>query len=90
MSILSEAVGVASILIPFPHAVDDHQTANARFLSSAGGAILLPQKEMTPESVSLLRNYTRGQLLQMAERARALAKPEAVAEVARQCEELVK
>ena len=84
------AAGVASILVPFPHAVDDHQTANARFLSSAGGAILLPQKEMTPESVSLLRNYTRGQLLQMAERARALAKPEAVAEVARQCEELVK
>ena len=84
------AAGVASILVPFPHAVDDHQTANARFLSSAGGAILLPQEEMTPESVSLLRNYTRGQLLQMAERARALAKPEAVAEVARQCEELVK
>ena len=84
------AAGVASILVPVPHAVDDHQTANARFLSSAGGAILLPQEEMTPESVSLLRNYTRGQLLQMAERARALAKPEAVAEVARQCEELVK
>jgi UDP-N-acetylglucosamine:LPS N-acetylglucosamine transferase len=40
---------------------------NARFLSSAGGAILLPQSEMTPESISLIRNYTRGQLLQMAE-----------------------
>lgn len=84
------AAGLASILVPFPHAVDDHQTANARFLSSAGGAILLPQGEMTPESVSLIRNYTRGQLLQMAERARALAKPEAVAEVARLCEESVK
>ena len=84
------AAGVASILVPFPHAVDDHQTANARFLSSAGGAILLPQPEMTPESISLIRNYTRGQLLQMAERARSLARPEAVAEVARVCEELVK
>lgn len=76
--------------VPFPHAVDDHQTMNARFLASAGGAILLPQGDMTPESVSLLRNYTRGQLLQMAERARALAKPEAAAEVARVCEEVVK
>jgi UDP-N-acetylglucosamine--N-acetylmuramyl-(pentapeptide) pyrophosphoryl-undecaprenol N-acetylglucosamine transferase len=84
------AAGVASILVPFPHAVDDHQTGNAKFLSTSGGAILLPQPEMTAESVSLIRNYTRGQLLQMAERARALAKPEATAEVARVCEELVK
>lgn len=84
------AAGVASILVPYPHAVDDHQTGNARFLSLVGGAILLPQSELTPESVSLLRNYTRGQLLQMAEKARALAKPEAVAAVARACEESVK
>jgi UDP-N-acetylglucosamine--N-acetylmuramyl-(pentapeptide) pyrophosphoryl-undecaprenol N-acetylglucosamine transferase len=84
------AAGVASILVPFPHAVDDHQTGNARFLSSAGGAILLQQTEMTPESVSLIRNYSRGQLLQMAERARALARPDAAAEVARMCEEVAK
>jgi UDP-N-acetylglucosamine--N-acetylmuramyl-(pentapeptide) pyrophosphoryl-undecaprenol N-acetylglucosamine transferase len=84
------AAGVASILVPFPHAVDDHQTGNARFLSSAGGAILLQQGEMTPESVSLIRNYSRGQLLQMAERARALARPDAAAEVARMCEEVAK
>ncbi len=84
------ASGVASILVPFPLAVDDHQTYNARFLSMAGGAILLPQSEMTPESVSLIRNYTRGQLLQMAEKARALAKPDAAAEVAQVCEELFK
>ena len=83
------AAGVASILVPFPHAVDDHQTSNAKFLSLAGGAILLPQGEMTPESISLIRNYTRGQLLQMAEKARALAKPDAALEVARVCEELV-
>ncbi len=84
------AAGVASILVPFPHAVDDHQTSNARFLSTAGGAILLAQTDMTPESVSLIRNYTRGQLLQMAERARALAKPEAAEAVARVCEEIAK
>ena len=82
------AAGVASILVPFPHAVDDHQTANARFLSTAGGAFLLPQYEMTPESVSLIRNYTRGQLLQMAGRARALARANAAEDVARVCEEV--
>ena len=84
------AVGVASILVPYPHAVDDHQTHNARFLASAGGAFLLALDAMTPESISLLRNYTRGQLQQMAERARAMAKPDATTEVARVCEELTK
>ena len=84
------AVGVASILVPLPHAVNDHQTYNAKFLTSAGGGVLLPQSEMTPEAVSLIRNYTRGQLRQMAGRARSLAKPNAAAEVARACEELVK
>ena len=84
------AAGVASVLVPFPHAVDDHQTHNARFLAKAGGAVLLPQDEMTPQSISLIRNYARGQLLQMAERARALAKPDAAKEVADLCEELAK
>ena len=83
------AAGVASILVPYPHAVDDHQTGNARFLATAGGAFLLAQNEMTPESISLIRNYTRGQMLQMAARARALAKPDAAAEVAALCEELI-
>jgi UDP-N-acetylglucosamine--N-acetylmuramyl-(pentapeptide) pyrophosphoryl-undecaprenol N-acetylglucosamine transferase len=48
------AAGVASVLVPFPHAVDDHQTGNARFLSEAGAAILLPQKELTPEKLAAL------------------------------------
>jgi UDP-N-acetylglucosamine--N-acetylmuramyl-(pentapeptide) pyrophosphoryl-undecaprenol N-acetylglucosamine transferase len=82
------AAGVASILVPFPHAVDDHQTSNARFLAAAGGAILLPQDELTPEAVSLIRNYTRSQLQQMAERAREMARPDATAAVAGVCEEL--
>ncbi len=84
------AVGVASILVPFPHAVDDHQTRNARFLADAGAAILLPQARATAEELSLLRSLTRAQLLQMAERARALAKPEATQTVARTCMELAK
>ena len=84
------AAGAASMLVPFPHAVDDHQTSNARFLSAAGAAVLLPQDEMTPESVAEIRNCTRGQLLRMAECARALARPEAAATVARVCEEICK
>ncbi len=84
------AAGVASILVPFPSAVDDHQTTNARFLSNAGAAILLPQSELTAEKLSLIHSMPRQQLLQMAEKARALAKPDAAADVAKVCEELVR
>jgi UDP-N-acetylglucosamine--N-acetylmuramyl-(pentapeptide) pyrophosphoryl-undecaprenol N-acetylglucosamine transferase len=82
------AAGVASLLVPFPHAVDDHQTSNARFLSSAGAAILLPQDQLTPERLAEVRNLSRQQLAQMAEKARALARPEATATVAQVCAEL--
>jgi len=82
------AAGVASLLVPFPHAVDDHQTSNARFLSSAGAAILLPQDQLTPARLAELRNLSRSQLAQMAEKARALARPEATAAVAQACAEL--
>jgi UDP-N-acetylglucosamine--N-acetylmuramyl-(pentapeptide) pyrophosphoryl-undecaprenol N-acetylglucosamine transferase len=84
------ATGVASILVPFPHAVDDHQTGNARFLVNVGGAFLLPQDEMTPDSIALIRNYSRGQLLEMAEKTRSLAKPDATEEVANICAESAK
>ncbi len=84
------AAGVASILVPFPHAVDDHQTGNAKFLVNVGGAFLLPQSELTPDSVALIRNYSRGQLLEMAEKARSLAKPDAAEEVANLCAEFAK
>jgi UDP-N-acetylglucosamine--N-acetylmuramyl-(pentapeptide) pyrophosphoryl-undecaprenol N-acetylglucosamine transferase len=84
------AAGVASILVPFPHAVDDHQTGNARFLVNVGGAFLLPQAELTPEAIALIRNYSRGQLLEMAEKARSLARPEAADELANVCAEVAK
>ncbi|WP_153129742.1 undecaprenyldiphospho-muramoylpentapeptide beta-N-acetylglucosaminyltransferase [Dechloromonas hortensis] len=84
------AAGVASILVPFPHAVDDHQTGNAKFLVDAGGAILLPQNELTADAIALIRNYSRGQLLEMAENARSLAKPDATEEVANICAESAK
>lgn len=82
--------GVASVLIPFPHAVDDHQTGNARFLSNAGAAILMPQSQLNPEALSQLRNLSRAQLQQMGEKARELAKPDATMVVARVCMEVAK
>jgi UDP-N-acetylglucosamine--N-acetylmuramyl-(pentapeptide) pyrophosphoryl-undecaprenol N-acetylglucosamine transferase len=84
------AAGVASILVPFPHAVDDHQTGNAHFLSSAGAAILLPQAELTAAGLAELRQLSREQLLQMAEQARSLARPEAAETVARVCMEIAR
>lgn len=84
------AAGVPSILVPYPHAVDDHQTGNAKFLVHAGGAFLLPQTALTPEAVSLIRNYSRQQLLEMADKARSLARPDATTEVANICAEIAK
>jgi len=83
------AAGVASILVPYPHAVDDHQTSNARFLSSHGAAVLLPQSELTTQKLAdLLSNLTREKLLGMAIAARSQAKPEATRIVAEACIEL--
>ena len=84
------AAGVASLLVPFPHAVDDHQTSNARFLSGAGAAILLPQEQMTPQHLAEIRKLSRPQLTQMAEKARELARPDATAEVAQACAQLAR
>lgn len=83
------AAGVASVLIPFPFAVDDHQTYNARFLSDKGAAILLSQKELGAEKVAqLLRELSRNKLAAMAQAARSLAKPDATQQVAKVCMEL--
>ena len=80
------AVGVASVLVPFPHAVDDHQTGNARYLADHGAAWLVQQRELTAEGLAdMLRHATREMLLGMAVRARALGKPEATATVADIC-----
>jgi UDP-N-acetylglucosamine--N-acetylmuramyl-(pentapeptide) pyrophosphoryl-undecaprenol N-acetylglucosamine transferase len=83
------AAGVPSVLVPFPHAVDDHQTKNARFLSEAGAAVLLPQSELTPERLAaLLAGFDRAHLLEMAARARLLGRPDATRSVAQACMEL--
>jgi len=83
------AAGVASILVPYPYAVDDHQTSNAKFLSNHGAAVLLPQNELTAQKLAeLLSNLTREELLSMAIAARSMAKPEATKVVAEACIEL--
>jgi UDP-N-acetylglucosamine--N-acetylmuramyl-(pentapeptide) pyrophosphoryl-undecaprenol N-acetylglucosamine transferase len=84
------AAGSASILVPFPHAVDDHQTANARFLAERGAAILLPQNQLTAQRLAqLIASLDRRTLLDMAQKARALGKPDAARTVAARCIALV-
>jgi UDP-N-acetylglucosamine--N-acetylmuramyl-(pentapeptide) pyrophosphoryl-undecaprenol N-acetylglucosamine transferase len=83
------AAGMASVLVPFPHAVDDHQTANARFLSTRGAAILLPQTELTPRSLArVIGSLDRPKLLEMAIKARALGKADAARVVSERCMQL--
>jgi len=83
------AVGAAAIFVPFPAAVDDHQTVNARFLVEQGAGLLLPQPYMTPERLAkLLQTTDRITLLGWAQQARELAKTDATAQVVAACEEL--
>ncbi|MDM0114582.1 undecaprenyldiphospho-muramoylpentapeptide beta-N-acetylglucosaminyltransferase [Variovorax sp. J22R133] len=85
------AVGAAALFVPFPSAVDDHQTTNARFLVDNGGGWLVQQSELTPELLSdLLQKTHRAALLERAIKAKSLQKTEAVIEVVRACEELAK
>jgi len=83
------AVGVASILVPFPYAVDDHQTANARYLADNDAAVLLPQTQLTPERLGeLIKEATPETLRKMAEAARGLALMNATRDVSDQCMEV--
>ena len=82
------AAGVGAVLVPFPHAVDDHQTANAEVLVSAQAAVLVPERNLDPETLaeqlgSLLSDRTR--TLALAEAARACAVPDAARSVAQAC-----
>jgi UDP-N-acetylglucosamine--N-acetylmuramyl-(pentapeptide) pyrophosphoryl-undecaprenol N-acetylglucosamine transferase len=83
------AAGIASVLVPYPHAVDDHQTGNARYLAERGAALLIPQRELTAQRLSeVLAGNTRDALLAMARAARAAGKPQATRDVAAVCMEL--
>jgi len=83
------AVGAAALFVPFPSAVDDHQTTNARFLVDAGGGWLVQQTELTPELLAdLLQKLERTTLVDKALKAKTMQKTEAVSAVVLACEEL--
>ncbi|MEP7184912.1 MAG: undecaprenyldiphospho-muramoylpentapeptide beta-N-acetylglucosaminyltransferase [Rhodanobacter sp.] len=82
------AAGLGAVLVPFPHAVDDHQTRNAEALVAVGAAVVMQESELDVQILgqrleSLLGD--RGKLLTMAEAARTLAKPDAAAVIATAC-----
>jgi len=85
------AAGVGSMLVPFPHAVDDHQTRNAEVLATAGAAVIVPEPEL--DSPALRRRLAelladRDTLLQMAQAARRQARPRAAETIADICLEV--
>ena len=85
-------MGRPSILVPLPHAIDDHQNANARSLTDRGGAILLPQSEMSEDGLArLLQEYLSHPqgLSAMAAAATAVATPDAAERVSDYCEGLM-
>jgi UDP-N-acetylglucosamine--N-acetylmuramyl-(pentapeptide) pyrophosphoryl-undecaprenol N-acetylglucosamine transferase len=83
------SVGVAALFVPFPFAVDDHQTTNAQFLVGAGGGWLMPQAELTAQGLAdWLGGLDRAQLLAVADKASAQKKNQATREVLMACEEL--
>ena len=82
------AAGLAAILVPFPYAIDDHQTANARFLRDAGAALLLPEDELTETGLEdLLWQLcsTEGKLSELARNSRSCAFPDAAEAVGALC-----
>lgn len=85
------AVGVGSVLVPFPAAVDDHQTKNAQYLLARGAAQVLPQGETLAQRLSATLEIVapRVDLLHMAQAARALARPDAADRVAEIVIELI-
>ncbi len=83
------AAGVAALFVPFPSAVDDHQTANAKFLSDDSAAWLQQQRDLTPEWLAhWIETRTRDELCAVATRARTHAQPESAQRIAAICEEL--
>lgn len=84
------AIGAAAVFVPFPYAVDDHQTGNAKFLVDAGGGWLVQQDNLTPEWLAgLLESTRRPELVERALKAHAMAKTGATASIVAACEELV-
>ncbi len=85
------AAGVPAVLVPLVVSTTSHQRDNAQWMAAHGGAIHLPQTELTPQKLAeLLRGLTRPQLLSMAEAARGLAQPRAAQRVADEIEQTLK
>ena len=83
------AIGAAAVFVPFPSAVDDHQTHNARFLVDQGGGWLIPQTELTPQTLAdMLQKLERPTLIQRALAAQKMQKLQATETVVQACEEL--
>lgn len=84
------AIGAAALFVPFPHAVDDHQTSNAAFLVDKGAAWVMPQPTFTPEALrDWLLEIDRNQLQQAAQKAKALARTGATRAIVSACSEVV-
>jgi len=85
------AVGAAAVFVPFPFAVDDHQTTNAAFLVDQGAGWMVQQDQLSPEHLAhMLRETDRAELLERAQRAWTLRKTHATDEVVAACEELAR
>jgi UDP-N-acetylglucosamine--N-acetylmuramyl-(pentapeptide) pyrophosphoryl-undecaprenol N-acetylglucosamine transferase len=87
------AAGLPAVLVPFPHAVDDHQVGNGRYLSDAGAARLIIQRDLTPDGLAQILAELIGdprKRLAMAEAARAKAKTDAADVIADACLELAR
>jgi UDP-N-acetylglucosamine--N-acetylmuramyl-(pentapeptide) pyrophosphoryl-undecaprenol N-acetylglucosamine transferase len=93
------AVGIGAILVPYPYAVDDHQTHNAAYLADCDAAVVVPQSQLSPDRLSHLLidlcagndeagNIARQRLLMMAKAARQMAKPDAATTIANLCVEV--
>jgi UDP-N-acetylglucosamine--N-acetylmuramyl-(pentapeptide) pyrophosphoryl-undecaprenol N-acetylglucosamine transferase len=84
------SAGVGAVLVPYPYAVDDHQTANARVLSRAGAAVVFQQADLTAQQIARwLGAKDRDGLREMAVKARGCAIPGAAERVAAICEEVM-
>ncbi|MDR0274302.1 MAG: undecaprenyldiphospho-muramoylpentapeptide beta-N-acetylglucosaminyltransferase [Burkholderiaceae bacterium] len=85
------AIGAAALLVPFPHAVDDHQSANARFLADRQAGWLIAQRDLSAERLAdLLLNTERIALVQLGQNAKKMQKTEAVVEIVAACQELAR
>ncbi len=85
------AVGAAAVFVPFPAAVDDHQTTNAKFLVDAGGGWLVQQRDLQPEWLAaLIQDTPRPELVRRALAAKGMQKISATTELVKACEELAK